>query len=175
MGSWNLCEARLRQKRTITSAANSDQVSIGPVPAGKIWVVLAVGYLPSVAETQTISFHIYDASHSFGILNPLSMALNPARATCIEQGMELMMWPGECICVVRGDHTAGSTMWLVINFVEIDLPLYTYEEPQVVKRQIRAISTVRQMISTRAAGIPRPATRAEVPGEGGGGSRSLPK
>ena len=172
MGRWNLCEVRLLQNRNATSAADAEAVSVGPVPAGKIWVVLEVGYIPSVAETQTIGFHKQNAGNSFGLLNPLSMALNPAYATCIEQGMELMMWPGERMIVVRGDHTAGSTMYLAINFVEIDLPLYTYEEPQVVKRQNRAISTLRQMISTQRGGGPGSATRPEVPAERGPGERS---
>ena len=84
------------------------------------------------------------------------------------------MWPGERINVRRGDHTAGSTMSLIINFVEIDLPLYTYNEPQVVKRQNRAISTLRQMISTRGAGGSRGGV---VEGGGGesGGHHNLPK
>jgi len=176
MGRWNLCEVRLLQNRNATSAADAQAVSVGPVPAGKIWVVLEVGYIPSVAETQTIGFHKQNAGNSFGLLNPLSMALNPAYATCIEQGMELMMWPGERMIVVRGDHTAGSTMYLAINFVEIDLPLYTYDEPQVVKRQNRAFSTLRQMISTRRAGgggIVAPEGGPEGGGSGHGGP--LPK
>jgi len=169
MASWNLCEARLRQRRCYISPADSNTAHVGPVPAGKIWVVLAVGYFPSVAETQTISFNIYDANNTFGFLNPLSMALNPARATCIEQGMELMMWPGEFLSVVRADHTVGSTMSLSIDFVEIDLPLYTYDEPQVVKRHVRALSGIRTRLS--AAGGGRGGGGNVAPGggpEGGG-------
>jgi len=172
MGNWNLCEVRLLQTKSRTSEENAETVAIGPVPAGKIWVVLGVGYLPSVAETQTISFNKTHGANGFGYLNPLSMALNPAIATCIEQGMELMMWPGEYLHVVRGGHTEGSHMFLAINFVEIDLPLYTYDEPQVVKRQNRAISTVRQIISTQRGGGPGAATRPEVPAERGPGERS---
>jgi len=172
MGRWNLCEARLLQTKNGSSAANAEQAYCGPVPAGKIWVVLGVGYFPSIAETQTISFFKKSGTNYFGLLNPLSMALNPAVATCIEQGMELMMWPGEYIYVVRDDHTDGSLMSFHINFVEIDLPLYTYNEPQVVKRQNRAISTVRQMISTQRGGGPGSATRPEVPAERGPGERT---
>jgi len=82
----------------------------------------------------------------FGIFNPVSLNLNPAYATFIEQGMEYLLFPGEYIVARRVTHTAGSRMMAKIQIIEIDQPLYTYNEPQVVKRQVRALSTIRSMI-----------------------------
>ena len=119
---WKLEESRLIQTRSVVSAANSDNVSLAafPVPAGKIWQILAVGYYPSVTETQVVSFLKADSgSRIYSILNPVSMNLNPAGAygTFIEQGMEYTLYPGEYIGCYRATHTAGSTMTLVMQFV----------------------------------------------------------
>jgi len=174
VGYWDLCEVRLIQKRSTQSAANALNVYLGPVPAGKIWVIQGIAYYPSVAETQVVSFDKYDGTTNFGLLNPYSMNLNPAIATGIEQGMELMLFPGEYVFARRVAATAGSSMIFAIQFVEIDLPLYTYEEPQVVKRTKSALSTIRQ--SLRPAGGGRPATEPTGGGGGdtGGGGRGLP-
>lgn len=176
MGFWRLEEARLVQQRSNASAINAETLDIGypGVPAGKVWHVLACQYKPDVAETQVISF---EKSTSAGIymalLNPISLALNPALATFIEQGMEYLLLPGEWILVRRGNHTVGSLMTGYIQFVESDLPLYTYEEPQIVKRTQRAISTIRQRIGGGAGargiggGVP-PIGHGSTGGGGGG-------
>lgn len=148
---WHLEDARLRSHLTVTSAANADTVYIGSyVPEGKVWIVHAVGYWPSVLETQTVSFAKYaNGAISYGLLNPISVAIDPAKSqvlTCIEQGMELILFPGETIYVCRGNHTAGSTMTVRAEITEIDLPLYTYDDPQTVKRQVRAMSSIRSRL-----------------------------
>lgn len=164
-----LCEARLRQYRLAASAADAETVTLQGPPAGKVWVIIGVGYMPSVAETQVISFKkVWTGVGDFCLLNPISLALNPALATFIEQGMEYLLFPGESLAVHRGGHTAGSTMALNIQLVELDLPLYDYDEPQVVKRQVRAVSQLKE-----AAG-PGGGTRVSimpVAGPKGGGPR----
>lgn len=174
-GTWNLGEARLVQFRTGGSAANADDVDFSgsPVPAGKCWIILAFSYAPSVAETQTISFSKVCANGTIlGLLNPVSLALNPAKATFIEQGMEYLLLPGEYIRVLRGTHTAGSSMYVDMQFVEIDLPLYTYDEPQRVKRQQMALSSIRQMLG---GGTARGPVGPTLTSERGGRSGPLEK
>jgi uncharacterized membrane protein YgcG len=175
--SYKLEETRLVQERTNTSAANDEQLTIGDPgpPEGKLWIVIAAGYMPSVAETQTICWlKSTRPGTTLSVLNPISMLLNPGRSTCIEQGMEYMLLPKEFFIVRRAAHTAASTMTAYIQFIEIDQPLYTYEEPQVVKRQHRALSTLRTAlggVGSRGGGGGR------EPGggrEGGGGGRGLP-
>lgn len=174
---WKLEEARLVQQRAAVSAANADSLGIGSpgVPEGKCWIVLGFNYSPSVAETQTISFSKYSSKTTtfFGLYNPVSLALGAAggagAATFIEQGMEYILFPGEFLYVIRGGHTAGSTMSGTMQFIEIDLPLYTYDEPQIVKRQQMALSSIRSQLGggVGRGGVgpgPSPGTR------GGGGS-----
>lgn len=152
---YNVGELRLVQSRVISSAANAESINFAvyPVPPGKLWCILAFGYYPSVAETQVVAFSKYNtAGEGFGLLNPASMALNPAIATFIEQGMEYTLLPGEYIQIMRGGHTAGSLMNCFMEFVEIDMPLYTYEEPQIVKRNQLARSSVLQQLGGGAGG-----------------------
>lgn len=148
---WRLEESRLAQIRSVTSAANADSVAVGDpgVPDGKIWIILGAAYQPSVAETQVVSFLKYNGKTSqyFGVLNPVSLNLNPAWATCIEQGMEYCLYPSEYFLIRRVTHTAGSSMTAAIQFVEIDQPLYTYDDPLVIQRQQRAISSVRSRMA----------------------------
>jgi len=169
--NWRLEEARLVQYRTATSAANAllIQVTSG-CPEGKIWVVTGFSYQPSVAETQVISFEKTSSKGNFGIYNPVSMNLNPAYATFIEQGMEYMLLPGEALITRRVAATAGSTMTVILQFVEIDLPLYTYDEPQIVRRQQRALSSIRSAMggSSGRGGGPGSAPTGGRPGGGGG-------
>ena len=165
--NWKLEEARLVQYRIAVSAANADllQVTSG-CPDGKVWIVTGFGYQPSVAETQVIAFEKTSSKGNFALLNPLSMTLNPAFATFIEQGLECMLLPGEAIITRRGNHTAASTMSVLMQFIEIDLPLYTYEDPLIVKRQARALSSLRSRMG--GGGSPR-GGGGEAPGGRRGG------
>ena len=172
---WKLEEARYVQERSNTSAADSEFIVLGfpGVPRGKIWIVIAAMYRPSVAETQNCSWTKWTASGPFALLNPISVALNPQTFTFLEQGMECILFPGEYLVVRRASHTAGSSMSASMQFIEIDLPLYSYEEPQIVKRHVSALSSIR----TRLAGG-RGGGGGTVPSEGephGGGGGSLPK
>jgi len=168
---WRLEEARLRIQVTTTSAANALNVTCpsNVCPDGKVRIITKYGYYPDATETQTVSFQVFDngTSYNYGLYNPVSLALNPAFATPIEQGMEYILFPGQTIIVRRGAATAGTAMIACCEYIEIDLPLYTYDEPQVVKRQQQALSTLRQVVGGGATGS-SPGSRIDrtrTPGE----------
>lgn len=160
MALYDVSELRLVQTRSAGSAANALWTEIADaVPAGKIWNIIGIGYLPSVAETQVVSFEkVTRESQPIGILNPVSLNLNPAIATGLTEGMEIALLPGEKIRVRRVAATAGSTMAFYIQFVEADMPLYEYTEPQLAKREKMFASTIRQRLGGGSFG-----------GGGGGG------
>ena len=174
---WKLEEARYVQERSSTTGANGENLGLGApgVPRGKIWIVIAATYMPSVAETQNCSWSKSTKSGAtLALINPISVALYPQRFTFLEQGMECILFPGEYLVVRRASHTAGSSMSASMQFNEIDLPLYSYEEPQIVKRPVSALSSIR----TRLAGGRGGGGGGTVPSEGephGGGGGSLPK
>lgn len=171
-------ETRLRQSREIVSAADAHTVASPVVPEGKLWIIHAASYKPSVSETRVVGASKYvPGLGRCGILNPISLALNGdigLIATFIEQGMEYFLFPGEYIEWGRDDHTAGSTMVLSIQFTEIDLPLYTYDDPQTVKRQDRALSSLRTQLGGGGLAGPR-TVPGTLKGERGGRSGPLPK
>lgn len=171
---WKLAEARLVQVRSFTSAAAALFMDTDAVPAGKIWNVIGFRYMPSTNESQVVSFEKQNtASAAYCmLLNPQTLNLYPGGATFIEQGMEVMLLPGEYIRARRYAATAGSTMGLVMQFIEIDLPLYTYDEPQIVKRQDRALSSIRESlagVAGRGSGGATSGGGASPPGSRGGG------
>lgn len=133
---FNIGEYRFVQWRTNNSAANALNVSTYyPVPENKIWTVIAIGYKPSVAETKIISAVKVDSgSREYALLNPVSLALVPASATFLDAGSYIELLPGETVKFLRDSATAGSTMGVYFQFVEWDMPLYDYTEPQEAKR-----------------------------------------
>lgn len=172
MSFWKLEESRLVQVRSNVSVANAESVIVNSdaVPSGKVWVVTGFGYMPDAAETQVITIEKYSTSSGIycAVLNPVSLALNPAHATFIEQGMEYFLFPNEQIVVRRGGHTVGSIMQAWMQIIEIDQPLYTYEEPQEVKRQKIALSSIRRVMG----GGGRPGSMVGSAGRGGSGGGS---
>lgn len=178
MSFYKLEESRLIQYRSGTSAANALNYSFSydPCPTGKCRVVTALGYIPSVAETQIVSVDKVNATAGmgFGILNPVSLNLNPAYATFIEQGMEYILFPADYLVVRRVAATAGSTMSVYIQFVEIDQPLYTYDEPHVVQKQKRVLSSVLRARIGGGGGRSGPGGSPGPIGHGGGGGTSIP-
>lgn len=174
---WKPEETRLVQNRDTTSAANALSVMCpsSQCPDGKIWIITAYGYQPSVAESRLVSATKFNAktSREYGVLNPLTLNLNPAYSTFIEQGMEYWLMPGETIIFKRDAATAGSTMISYCQLIEIDQPIYTYEEPLIVERQKRALSSIRSMIGGGGRG---PGGSVSPPSSGprGGGRGGLP-
>lgn len=169
---YNLSETRLVQYRSVTSAADANTVDCPSPPAGKIWNVIAFGYTPSVAESQTINIQKEVATiGTFSLINPVALALAATiPATFIEQGMEYYLLPGEIIRTTRQNHTAGSTMSVFLEFIEIDQPLYHYEEPQVVLKNAKILSSIRQKLGGGSGGSTRPgASPGTIPRGGGAG------
>ncbi len=166
-------ELRLISEKTIASAADAVTVQVGPVPEGKIWTLLAIAYRPSVNETQTVSFYkVSRYGNQFGIFNPLSLTLQPAYATPIEAGYVLQLFPGEYLVARRSAATAGSTMGINVQYVESDLPLYDYVEPQEAAREKRFVTSVRRVM---AAGGGARAGGESAAGRTSGRTGPLPK
>lgn len=136
---YELQEGRYLQYRSATSAANGLAIGIGPVPAGKIWTILAGYATCTVAETQIYWWALLDpsATYYYPVVRPVSFAVAPAvgqHFPLLTEGMELKVFAGEYIYAMRAAATAGSTLTAVYRIIETDLPLYTYLEPQEVKR-----------------------------------------
>lgn len=132
--AYGLQELRLIQQYFLTSAADATALDLTTVPAGKIWTVLAIGYYPSVNETQTVMItKVLANGRVVSIMNPQSVALQPMLFG-LDQGLTVQLYPGENLRIRRGAATAGSTMSCTMQYVESDLPLYFYVEPQEEKR-----------------------------------------
>lgn len=153
--SFAAAEFRLVQERAEVSGANWLELAFTSlVPAGKIWTVIAFGYKPSVAETKTISIGKYTRSGAeMAIMNPVSLALNPMVCTPLEQNAFIDLLPGEGLTVRRDSATAGSTMSVTMQYIEWDMPLYDYIEPQEAARIKRAtVATMAERIRTAVGG-----------------------
>jgi uncharacterized membrane protein YgcG len=134
MDAYEIHEGRFIQQRTAASAVLGTTLNLGyPGPgAGKIWTVLAADYYPDISETAVISWQIVTRiGTSFTVKTPASLALNPLlnHYGLLEQGMELKLFPGEYLMVIRATAGAGSSMIGNVRFIETDLPYYSYEEP----------------------------------------------
>lgn len=162
-------DARLVQETTIISAADALYVQSDPVPANKVWTILSATYTPSVAETRVCCFERWGRSgNRYPVNFPQSIALDPSVIVLgfPTDTMELKLWPGERFGARRAAATAGSTMYLLIEWVETDLPLYEYIEPQIKKRVARAASDVRRVLGGMGGG----GGASSPPARGGGGA-----
>lgn len=136
--AYGLHEVRLLQQYFLTSAADATSLDLAAVPAGKIWTVIAIGYYPSVNETQTVMVTKVLANGRVCIvMNPQSIALQPMLFG-LDQGLTVQLYPGENLRIRRGAATAGSTMSCAMQYIETDIPLYDYVEPQAEARIRRA-------------------------------------
>lgn len=162
-------DLRLVQERSNTSAADALFLQLPACPEHKIWSVIGIGYFPSVAETQVVSLHKVSRSGAyFGINNPTSFNLNPG-IYGVDQAAPFQLFPGESIIVRRVAATGGSTMSLKMQFIETDLPLYDYVEPQEALRQKKFASSIRKVMSrTGGAGGGSGAGGGFGGGRGGG-------
>jgi len=175
MDAYDLHEARFIQCPLIQSGANATDVFSGPVPAGKVWTVLCANYYPSAAETKTIQIGILSGTgYFFPTRVPQSIALSATLFyPLLTEGMELKLYPGEKLGVYRDSATAGSTMGLIMRFIESDLPFYSYEEPQnkVVRQTFKRGSVYR----ASGGGISEGGKTGTGIPDGGGGGRGGPK
>jgi len=173
---YDLHEGRFIQGTTFTSAGDALFAKVcGPVPNGKVWAILGLGYNPSVAETRVV-FYAIGTNFGFNVpvTVPQSILLDTvAQFPGLTEGMEINLFPGETIYMFRTVATAGSTMTVTSRFIERDLPYYAYEEP--LKKVIRvsqqhgsvsrAGGTAAQ--SVQSAGISAPAREGGKRGGGG--------
>jgi len=174
MDAYELHEARLIQEATKTSAANALYLLGTVVPAGKVWTILAAAYSPAVVETKVVQWSVVGKSGwQYAIQIPQSFAAIAALTRTfplITEGLELKLYPGECLRIDRDSATAGSQMTIYYRFIETDLPLYEYIEPQERKRQdaVRS-SVIRQLGGGSPAAGSRPALRSVPVGPRGRG------
>ncbi len=170
-------EGRFIQVKYATSAVDALLVPIGPVPAGKIWTVLEAFLSNSCAaggENQYVWFAVSpDGVLYYPVTTPeqhVVDASNGQYLPMLREGMELRLWPGEYLAARRGDHTAGSTIIIYARIIESDMPLYTYDDPQTVLRQRKAISSVRTRLGGGVGGariVPPTLTGGDRGGRGG--------
>lgn len=162
-----ITDAHFIQYIVNVSAANDHTVLAGPVPNGKIWTILSAVGFPSVNETQDYWFAIYKAGFTpFNVTFPSQIAFLAAEANgcpLVREGMELKLFPGEYLEFLRDAHTVGSTISIGVRYVESDMPLYEYIEPQLAKR----MNKMRSEVVQRAAA-------AGGSGGGGGGTGRPP-
>lgn len=175
MDAYDIAEARFIQIRANASAANGLNVQVGPVPAGKIWTILRAyatnDVAPAGGETQYYWFSIFDGTYVFPVTRPVSQQVENAVAQyfpLLTEGLEIRLFPGDYLRAYRDAATAGSTISVFASFIESDMPLYRYDEPQIVKRQARSLSSVRQVIGSAIGAGSRPIT---MPGGRGPGRR----
>jgi len=151
------------------SAADALFIQTGYVPVGKVWTFLGACAVPSVNETRTFWFAVEAPSSGFAI--PVTLPQSFAAVTAsqlflpmLREGMELRCYPGERLYVFRDAATAGSTIELRAKYIESDMPLYEYTEPQERRRLRRSAVEV---IKARGGGggafasrsIPTPSSR----------------
>jgi len=145
---FDLHEGRQVQNKAKTSAADALFIKGDSVPDGKIWTIIAAALYPSVAETRVVLFE--RNAKDFGpypITIPFSASLDTTiRYPMLTEGNEYLLLPGESITGRRIAATAGSTITLYFEFVESDLPYYSYIEP------------VRKLVSKRSSRILQAAT-----------------
>lgn len=174
--AYELYDGKFVQTIQAVSAANALTIlTTRAVPDGKIWTILGANYEPSAAETKVVAWGVYTRNAQvYPITIPQSFQYLPTLGLgfpCVREGMEIKLLPGDYLFAARDSATAGSTMAILVRFVETDMPLLRYVEPQ------REVPQRRVAHSTIFSASPGAAGRAGLisePGPGGG-KRSEPK
>ena len=175
MDAYELYESRFVQWAWIWSAAEALFVPSAVVPEGKIRTLIGAGYRPSATETENVQFQIYRPGLMIPVTQPVSFAYvlgSDLWLPLLTDGMELKLYPGECLMAKRDGHEAGTTMGLIIRYIESDLPYYAFEEPQkrVVKASLKRGSVYRSSGGISERTSPGPSAPLEGRGRGGRGS-----
>ena len=168
MFAYRLDELRFVAEDGRTSAADALTWEGLVVPEKKIWTIISGFYFPSAAETRTVEFGKY--TRGFTLLYPLrtpqSITLGPSIfLPFLTEGNQLILLPGEKLGVRRDVATAGSTMTIYYQYVESDMPIARYIEPQrelSIKRRRPGFAPFSNLGSARSA-------LGSSEGEGGGG------
>ncbi len=130
-------EVLFLQTASADSAADALNLTFGPVPEKKCWTFHSLGYFPGVAETRTVWFTVVHPNGSIEVplIQPVSIALTLTRGLpLLLAGDEFSLLPGQRIKVYRDAATAGSIMYIRGFFIETDVPIYQYIEPQEQRR-----------------------------------------
>lgn len=176
MDAYPLHEGRFIQVAYANSGANGLSIGLPAVPAGKIWTVLQGLILNDVAggETQYIWFGVgNDGVLYYPVTRPVQQLINPTTFMyfpLLTEGMELKLWPGDVLVARRAAATVGSTFSIYIRYIESDMPLYEYIEPQIKSRLLR--STIATMQRSGAGAVSR--SLPPRPGREGGGGGGVP-
>lgn len=182
---YELSDCRFVQYRAVVSAADAHYAGLDPVPTGKIWNVLSASISSSANDTQTYWFAIRGKDTIYyPVTKPASSTITPSLSEFVpmlSEGMEIKLYPGEALYAYRLDHAVGSSIILYCRYIETDLPLYDYVEPQEKLRISKfRRATLNEMASrmgggsgARAYGGSPLAGSSRGPGIGSGG-RGLP-
>lgn len=130
-------EVRYIQLARYESPADALSAAFGPVPQGKLWTFQVMGFFPSVVETRIVWWNVVhpNGTTEIPISVPLSIALSSTRGLpLLLAGDEFSLLPGQFLQARRDAATAGSLMYLLGQFIETDVPLFQYTEPQEVRR-----------------------------------------
>lgn len=146
------------------SAVNGLTVLAAVVPAGKVWTVIAASMYPDAPETRTVHFsRVTRSGQTMAITIPVEIALSATiQYPLLTQGNELKLYQGERLRADRSVAAAGSTFFILFQYIETDMPLYRYEEPQ--KEKMR--QTFKRGIATAVSGITAPAAPSRPGGIG---------
>lgn len=176
MDAYDLHEGRFIQERVYNSAANAVYINSDPVPNGRVQTILSASVYPNAAETRTVHYSIFSrGGNYFPVTQPVAIALSTAiQLPLLTMGMELKLYPGDSLFAFRDVATLGSTMTLILRWIETDLPFYAYVEPLK-----KVVQTSRQHGQAFAQGRVSPASvpPSSGPGpvdHGGGGGGSEP-
>ena len=172
MFAYRFDELRLVQESTVVSAADALYVFGAIVPRGKIWTILSAYHAPSAAETRTVEFlKATNSGAHLPLRVPVSIALGALMPyPLLTEGNQLLLMPLERLFTRRDAAVAGSTMTLYFQFVESDMPIARFIEPQrelSIKRRRSGFAPFSNLGSARSA-------LGSHEGEGGGGEGGVP-
>jgi uncharacterized membrane protein YgcG len=167
--AYEIHDGKFIQDVTRLSAANALSNYVGPVPAGKVWTLLAASYNPDVPETRVVHWQLLSrGTIAYALSTPVSIALSGTlHYPLLYAADEMKLFPGEYLYIQRDVATAGSTMLIKARLIETDLPYFSYEEPQkkVVRQVYRHASGSGGALSSGGGGRPE--------GGGGGGPKPI--
>ena len=178
MVAYEIYDGRFIQEEASGSAANATSCdALTATPANRVRTVIAARYHPSVAETRTVTWcKITRSTRELPLTVPNTIALSTTiPLPLVTEGMEIKLWPGEYLRVLRDVATAGSTMALSFQFIETDIPFHEYVEPlKKVVQTMRKHGAVYKSIGGIRTGGVTGTPSAGHGGTGGGGGGAEP-
>lgn len=169
--SYSVHELRLAQEYLLASAADQDAVGLTAVPSGIIRTILQASLNPSVAETKIVWFTVQTkAGYTYPITVPTSVALTTVVTyPLLTQGLELKLLPGDILRANRDSHTAGSTITLIVRYLDSTMPLYEELDLHAQQRRRKGIIGSIDVLSGGSRGSASGPRGGMGFGRGGGG------